>query len=224
MRRPEQVHSAYLFPSIVLLLVAQPIIASLSATASEVLVVPLAAALVAGIWSLDRGRVWFRLALGLGVAAVALESAGALLPHRQSALSGIACLVALGVICAVLGIRWLFVAPRVTVQSLLAALSVYLLIGITFGLVHLGLYARDPAWYHGVSPTGRSAETAELMYFSLGTLTTSAYGDIVPAHPLSRLLCNVESVVGQMYIAVLVATLVGGYAAERVGGGGPRGS
>lgn len=216
-RRPEQIHSAYLFPSIVFLLVAQPIVASLSATASEILVIPLAAALVVGVWSLDRGKVWFRVALGLGFATVALESAGALLPHRESALSGLACLVALGVICVVLGVRWLFAAPRVTVQSLLAALSVYLLIGISFGLAHVGLYVRDPAWYHGVSPAGRSAEVAELVYFSLGTLTTSAYGDVVPAHPLSRLLCNVEAVVGQMYIAVLVATLVGGYAAGRAG-------
>jgi hypothetical protein len=224
--RPERIHSAYLFPSIVFLLVAQPIVASLSATASEILVIPLAAALVAGVWSLDRGRFWFRLALGLALATLLLEGAGAWFPHRPSQLTGIACLAALGVICAVLGIRWLFAAPSVTVESLLAALSVYLLIGITFGLVHVALFARDPGWYHGVSPAGRSTEIAELVYFSLGTLTTSAYGDVVPAHPLSRLLCNVEAVVGQMYIAVLVATLVGGYAAERAGprGGGPRAS
>jgi hypothetical protein len=71
-----------------------------------------------------------------------------------------------------------------------------------------------------VSPSGRSAEIAELVYFSIGTLTTAAYGDILPAHPLSRLLCNVEAVVGQMYVAVLVAMLVSGYAAGR--GGRPR--
>ncbi len=215
--RPERIHSAYLFPSVVFLLVAQPVVASLSATASEVLVVPFAVALVAGIWSLDRRGLWFRVGLGLGLAALALTSAGALIPHRASLLSGLACLASLALICVVLGIRWLFAAPRVTVESLLAALSVYLLIGITFGLVHVGLYGRDAAWYHGVSPTGQSAEVAELIYFSLGTLTTSAYGDIVPAHPLSRLLCNVEAVVGQMYVAVLVATLVGAYAADRAG-------
>jgi len=219
-RRPEQIHSVYLFPSIVFLLVAQPVVASLSATASEYLVIPLAVALVAGIWSLDRRGVWFRVSLGLGLATLAMTGAGAWIPHRASLLSGIACLALLGLICVVLGIRWLFVSPRVTVESLLAALSVYLLIGITFGIVHVALYAREPAWYHGVSPTGRSAEAAELIYFSIGTLTTSAYGDILPAHPISRLLCNVEAVVGQMYMAVLVATLVGGYAAGRAGSGG----
>ncbi len=218
--RPERIHSAYLFPSIVLVLVAQPIVASISATGSELLAFPFAVALVAGIWSLDRRGFWFRVSLGLGLATFVMTGAGALIPHRASELSGIACLAALGAICAVLGIRWLFVAPRVTVESLLAALSVYLLIGITFGIVHIGLYARDPAWYHGVSPGGESAETAELIYFSLGTLTTSAYGDVVPAHPLSRLLCNVEAVIGQMYMAVLVATLVGAYATGRAGPGG----
>ena len=215
--RPERIHSAYLFPSIVFLLVAQPIVASLSATGSDLLVFPFAVALVAGIWSLDRRGIWFRVSLALGLATFVMTGAGALIPHRASLLSGIACLAALGAICVVLGIRWLFASPRVTVESLLAALSVYLLIGITFGIVHVGLYAREPAWYHGVSPTGNSAEAAELIYFSIGTLTTSAYGDILPAHPLSRLLCNVEAVVGQMYMAVLVATLVGSYAADRAG-------
>jgi hypothetical protein len=222
-RRPERLHSSYLFPAIVFLLVAQPIAASLSVTASAVLVAPLAAALVAGVWSLDRRGFWFRVGLGLGLAAVVMTGVGASIPHRASELAGIACLAALGAVCAALGVRWLFVSPRITVESLLAALSVYLLIGITFGLVHIGFYAHDPAWYRGVTLRGQSAEVAELIYFSIGTLTTSAFGDVVPAHPISRLLCNVESVIGQMYVAVLVAMLVSGYAADRAGprGGGP---
>ena len=218
LRRPERVHS-YLFPAIVLLLVTQPVLASLSTTASELLGIALAAALVAGIWSLDRGRVWFRAALGLGAGVLAAFAAQAAFPDRSFVEPAMAAVAALGVICVVLGIRWLFASLQITVESLLAALSVYLLIGITFGIVHSALFLRDPAWYHGVSPAGRSAEIAELVYFSIGTLTTAAYGDILPAHPISRLLCNAEAVIGQMYVAVLVATLVSGYAAHR---GGPR--
>jgi hypothetical protein len=216
-RRPEAIQASYLLPAIVLLLVAQPIVASLSATASEWLVPPLAAALLLGIWSLDRGGLWFRVALVPALFLLGAMATYMFVPARALALSGMACLAALGVICVVLGIRWLFASVRITIESLLAALSVYLLIGITFGIAHAGLYVRDPAWYQGVSPAGRSAEIAELVYFSVGTLTTSAYGDILPAHPLSRLLCNLEAVVGQMYMAVLVAMLVGGYAAGRVG-------
>jgi hypothetical protein len=223
-RQPDRIHSRYLFPSIVFLLVAQPVLATLSATGSEVLVIPLAGTLVAGIWSLDRAGVWFRLGAGVGLVTATTTVAYALTPSRSWLVTALGGLAFLGALCVVLGIRWLFVSPRITVESLLAAMSVYLLIGITFGMVHLGLYALDSAWYHGVTPGRRSAEFAELLYFSIGTLTTSAYGDVLPVHPLARLLCNVEAVVGQMYVAVLVAMLVSGYAAGRVGsdGGDPR--
>jgi hypothetical protein len=48
-----------------------------------------------------------------------------------------------------------------------------------------------------------------LNYFSFVTLTTVGYGDIVPASPPARSLACVEAVVGQFYLAVLVAGLVG---------------
>ena len=46
------------------------------------------------------------------------------------------------------------------------------------------------------------------MYFSWVTLTTVGYGDLSPTHPLARLLSNLESFVGQFYIAVVVARMV----------------
>jgi len=47
-----------------------------------------------------------------------------------------------------------------------------------------------------------------LLYFSLVTLTTTAYGDIVPLHPVSRSLATLESVIGQLFPATLLARLV----------------
>ncbi len=47
------------------------------------------------------------------------------------------------------------------------------------------------------------------MYYSLVTLTTLGYGDITPVTPLARNLAAFETVMGQLYIAILVARLVG---------------
>jgi hypothetical protein len=47
-----------------------------------------------------------------------------------------------------------------------------------------------------------------MLYFSLTTLTTTGYGDIVPVDPLARSLANLESVLGQFYLAITVARLV----------------
>ena len=47
-----------------------------------------------------------------------------------------------------------------------------------------------------------------MLYFSLTTLTTTGYGDIVAIDPFARNLANFESVLGQFYFAITVARLV----------------
>jgi len=219
-RRPGKIH-AYLFPAIVLLFVVQPAIAALSEATSEYLVVPLALTLCVGIWSVDPGGRWARVGIAVFAASAVLIVAHAISPNRNLVVAGTLCLDVLGLLCVALGIRWLFGSSRITVESLLAAISLYLLLGIFFATVYFGAYLVDPHAYSGVSPGGRSKETAELVYFSIGTLTGTAYGDIVPVHPLVRLAANVEAVVGQMYMAVLVAMLVSNYAASRASSGSP---
>jgi voltage-gated potassium channel Kch len=46
-------------------------------------------------------------------------------------------------------------------------------------------------------------------YFSFVTLTTIGYGDIVPRSAAGRIFASLEAVMGQIYLAVLVARLVG---------------
>ncbi|MED5507152.1 MAG: potassium channel family protein, partial [Planctomycetota bacterium] len=48
-----------------------------------------------------------------------------------------------------------------------------------------------------------------LTYYSIITLTTVGYGDIVPASPVARAIVSMEAVVGQIYLTVIVARLVG---------------
>ena len=56
---------------------------------------------------------------------------------------------------------------------------------------------------------------AAFQYFSTVTLTTVGFGDIVPVTPDARLATGMEAIVGQLYLAVVVATLVGRVAARR---------
>ena len=49
----------------------------------------------------------------------------------------------------------------------------------------------------------------QMRYFSFITLTTLGFGDVVPRTPIARTFAILEAVVGQMYLAVLVARLVG---------------
>ena len=65
------------------------------------------------------------------------------------------------------------------------------------------------AFYYAGGETGDPVEN--LLYYSFVTLTTLGYGDITPIHPVARTLAYLEAVIGQLYIAVLIASLVGRY-------------
>ncbi|HXB77134.1 MAG TPA: potassium channel family protein [Bradyrhizobium sp.] len=57
-------------------------------------------------------------------------------------------------------------------------------------------------------PSDNLAIAANLIYFSFVTLTSVGYGDIIPLHPVARSLANIESIIGQLYPATLLARLV----------------
>lgn len=99
---------------------------------------------------------------------------------------------------------------QVTSSLLYGAVSVYLLIGTTFGGAHVLLETLAPGSYDCGSPLcHHTPKTAAYMYYSFITLATVGYGEIVPATPAAATLAYGEAVVGQMYTAILVARLVG---------------
>ena len=99
-----------------------------------------------------------------------------------------------------------FDAGRINIHRIMGAVILYLYIGLIFA----SLYRLMAVFLHpsfGGLPVGRR-NLAELLYFSLSTLTTSGFGDIVPVHPFVRSLANLESVIGQLYPATFLARLV----------------
>jgi len=98
---------------------------------------------------------------------------------------------------------------RITLHRLQGAVVVYLNLGIIFASAFSLIWDLSPAGFAHLSPpTGGPAELATMLYFSLTTLTTTGYGDIVPVDPFARSLANLESVIGQFYLAITVARLV----------------
>lgn len=97
---------------------------------------------------------------------------------------------------------------NVTVELINGAIAVYLLLGIVFAYLFGTLHTLDPASFSGVvAGAGHAAE--RFYYFSIVTLTTLGYGDIVPLKYTARGLSTLEATLGQVYLTVLVARLVG---------------
>jgi hypothetical protein len=116
----------------------------------------------------------------------------------------LAIVIALGAVVA----DAVFRRGRVTYHRIVGAVLLYLLIGLGFGtlFVLVGLWFPDA--FKGISFADDSALASSVYYLSLITLTSTGFGDIVPVHPLARSLCNIESVVGQLFPATLLARLV----------------
>lgn len=105
--------------------------------------------------------------------------------------------------------RAVFAPGPVTRHRLVGTVVLYLMIGATFAGLYGTLGLLVPHAFHGAPPRGDGAALiAHALYFSFQTLTTAGYGDITPTHPLTRGLSNLESVIGQLYPATLIARMV----------------
>jgi len=79
--------------------------------------------------------------------------------------------------------------------------------------VHGLVEALFPGSYHAegrlLAERTDAALVATFQYFSTVTATTVGFGDVVPVAPVARVVTGLEAIVGQLYLAVGIATLVG---------------
>jgi len=116
-----------------------------------------------------------------------------------------ATILAIAVIALVLLVQ-IFRSGRVTHLRIQGAIAVYLLFGLAWAhayhivnLLHPGSFA---------APAGEMTLPSDWIYFSFVTLTTVGYGDITPVSTLARALAIGEALVGQLYLAIMIARLV----------------
>ncbi len=99
---------------------------------------------------------------------------------------------------------------RINLNRIMGAIGSYLLIGAVFAQAYRLLAAFVPeAFAIGGVPANWEAIGPKLTYFSFITLTSTGYGDITPLHPYARSLATMEALAGNLFLAVLVARLVG---------------
>jgi ion channel len=111
----------------------------------------------------------------------------------------------------------IFRTRSITRDTLSEALSVYLLMGITWACIYGLIYLQVPNAFHlpeamptrlATGITGQVPMDV-LLYFSFVTLTTLGYGDVTPLASSARAMATLEVVLGQFYLAVLIARLIG---------------
>ena len=106
-------------------------------------------------------------------------------------------------------VRQVLAQPDITEQSIFGVLSAYMIIGLIFSAVFVAMWKFSP--HPAFFANGAAENTKTFQYFSFTTLTTLGYGDFTAAGDGGRAVAVIEAMVGQMFLATLVARLVAGF-------------
>ena len=175
--------------------------------------------ILASIYAISRKHWSFFVGLSLAVPALGTDIA--LYFFRAKNLVLVSCLldlIFLTFVTAVI-IGYVVRRERVGMGKILGAISAYLLLGLVWALIYGALELSSPGSFRlGMGLAAESeiahsvphwADLDNFIYFSLVTLSTLGYGDIVAVTRAARSLSAVEAIVGQLYLTILLARLIG---------------
>ena len=103
-------------------------------------------------------------------------------------------------------LRHIATHTSVTGETILGAICVYLLYGMSFAFVFILVGVGSPSGFFGSGHQGNT--TSNYLFFSYTTLTTVGYGNLVPATQLGQSLAMLEALSGQIFLVIVVARLV----------------
>jgi hypothetical protein len=113
----------------------------------------------------------------------------------------------IGLLAAAGTLRFAVRSDRVDSEIVYAALSTYLLAGLFFGQIYWSIEQAWPGSLTGPDPVSDSTA----VYYSFVTLATLGYGDYLPRSDLARGIATFEVIGGQLFLAVMVARLIGAF-------------
>jgi hypothetical protein len=204
-------HSLFLLLALLLLISLTPFLGTHRA-GEVILIISLYATLTAAILTMQGKRALQRIAIIVAVPVVLIEIAGFFYPSHALMILDFSLLIAFFGFVSVGLFTFLGKPGTITSGRIYASASLYLMLAtFWFALYNLteeiypGSFAQT-----GVVPAAM-VHRSGFLYFSLITLTTVGYGDIVPVSPVARVITALEGVTGVLYIAITVARLVAAY-------------
>lgn len=174
--------------------------------------------LLVGLWLVTRKR--HMLLIGSLLVIPCLILSWLSLPKASSSWLFAYTLMAVIFVLFILGhlLCFVIVTRRVSSDLIFASLCAYLLIGLVWAQVYLMMELSFPGAFSINNDVVLSFSTLprQFIYYSFVTLTTLGYGDIVPVIPLAQSWASMEAVMGQLYLAIIVARLMGLYIATEL--------
>lgn len=152
-------------------------------------------------------RLLFTLFISLAFLALLFHFMSVFVMHSKSVgLGAMAVYILMIGILIIFMIRRIFSERLVTSDTVKGGISVYIMMSTWWQLIYYLLWVLNPNAF--LFASGR-AEQSDFLYFSVATMTTLGYGDILPMTYPAKVFSMLQALIGQLYIAVFVARLVG---------------
>lgn len=205
----------YLLAALLVLLVGTPILEDLmrwngATIRSSAYIFVLAL----GVWSLRGSRRWFAVATMLAMAGVVINVIDLSTGHRLAMFTALLLFFLFLALCVMIVMRDILRGTDMNLNRIAGAICVYLLFGTLWSVAYTTVFALDSQAFAGLSDSASAPRLLEFQYFSFVTLSTLGYGDLLPVSETARALVLAETITGQLYLAILVAALVGAYVSD----------
>ncbi|MBS0625426.1 MAG: hypothetical protein JSS32_05190 [Verrucomicrobia bacterium] len=157
-----------------------------------------------------------RLSLCLGVPALIFDWSSLFFQSTPLIITSLCFTIAFLYICTASILYNVVLRAQVTLETLRGVICAYFMIAFAFSFLYLLLEFLLPGSFHLIYNDQNyiihSTYLSQMMYFSFITLLTIGFGDITPIADLAQSFVVIEGVIGQFYIAILVARIVSVYA------------
>ena len=206
----EQNNFVFLLFSLVLFLLLGAVVEQMQTDMGQLVVTSSTVVMLAvGIWSFKESKHWFLAGLGILAAIIVVVVIGFILESAGLRYIHLLLMLVFFIWTTWLAARQVLFTGTIDDNKIVGAICIYLLLGMIWTIMYLLIAQAVPDAFNGLQQAPWYDNFSELSYYSFVTLTTLGYGDISPKLPIPQFLAYMEAVVGVLYIAILVASLIG---------------
>lgn len=202
--------SLVLLLSLVLLIAVYPL-SEKTEIGGFILVTLFTIVLLAAIYEVSYETRYTVIGIILAVPSFVATWSEAFIPARGTLIAQIIFLTLFLLYALILILRQVLSSRTVRTGEIFNAISVYIMIGVCFGMLYHLIEILAP---HSFRLSSSQVYFSEVTYFSFATLTTSGFGDVVALSTLTRSLVTLEAILGVIYVAVLIGVLIGAFRAK----------
>lgn len=171
---------------------------------------------LSGVLAISENRKPLVLSLSLAVVAIACRWLHFFYTHEIWLVLEYCSAIVLWSYIAIHILKFIIQQEIITAELIYAALAVYFIFGLAWASAYQLIETSTPGSFSIPTPdTFKQNFMFQMWYFSMVTLTTLGFGDIAPVTMTARVFVVMEAIMGQFYLAVLIANLVGRRIAQK---------